>query len=94
MQSEKSTNVSGRYHSIPRMSTPEVRVGTEEAEWHCERARQLKKPEEVEYSDSKQRDGSWRCGLAGMSDDASASVRMIADNGEDGGSVEAWPWPW
>jgi len=76
------------------MSTPKVRVGTEEAEWHCERARQLKKPEEVEYSDSKQRDGSWRCGLAGMSDDASASVRMIADNGEDDGSVEAWPWPW
>lgn len=72
---------------------PKARVGTEEAEWHCARARRLKKPEEVEYSDSEQQDDSWRWDLPGMSDGASANGRTIADNGEDG-SVGAWPWPW
>jgi hypothetical protein len=72
---------------------PKARVDTEEAEWHCERARRLKKPEEVEYSDSKQQNDSWRWGSADRSDDVSANVRTIEDSGEDG-SVGAWPWPW
>lgn len=78
---------------MPWKSMPKAKVGTEEAEWHCGRARQLKRPEEAEYSDSKQSNDRKRWGLAGTADDASANVRKIEDNGEDGGSVEAWPWP-